>query len=216
MGFLVQLSSLNILLAGVAALTRFTKIERNFLPFFALIWLGCGNELLSVSLIHYGYQTAVNNNVYVLLEALLITYFFRQTRLLIFHRWVYLGLYISFGAFWAVENLVIGNLYSISSYFRIFYSLIVVLLSIELVNTLAFEEKKSLLRNPLFLIGIAFIVFYTFKMLVEAFWIYRLTSSLYFLKALFIIVVGLNFIVNFVFFLVVLWIPKRQESILLY
>src|SRR5438067_764645 len=70
--------SFSILPAGTLALFRFHKAEECFFPFFYFVWIGCANEMLSFALEQFGRQTIVNNNIYMLTEALLLIWFFKR------------------------------------------------------------------------------------------------------------------------------------------
>jgi hypothetical protein len=208
--------ALSILIAGAIALVRSKDIQPSFYPFILLIWIGCTNEVLSAVLLSFKFHTIVNNNIYVLCESLTIAWFFKRVANIPSGRRIFILLVSSFIIFWIMENLVIGRITEISSYFRIYYSFVIVILSITTVNHLIVTAPKALLKMPLFLISMGFIVFFTYKILVEAFWLYGLNNSNDFRMDVYNILVYLNLFVNLLFALVVLWLPKKRESMLLF
>jgi hypothetical protein len=211
-----EIFALSILIPAAIALVRFNDVDRSFYPFFVLLWIGALNEVLSVVLLSLGYPTLINNNIYVLGEALSILWFFRNVGAEFLKKGIFLLLASSFIIFWLVENFIIGTITQISSYFRIYYSFVVVILSITTVNHQIVSITKSLLKLPLFLITIGFIIYFTYKILVEAFWVYGLNNSRQFQQNVYAIMMYLNLFVNLLFALAVLWIPRKREFILLY
>jgi hypothetical protein len=211
---LARVFALSIIIAGVGALATYKKADSVYQPFFLLLWIGSLNEILSVGLVYSGFKTAVNNNIYVLIESLCILWFFRNLRTVFLSNAVFIILVSSFVIFWLVENFIISRISYISSYFRIFYSFIIVILSITAVNHLIVTAKKSLLKIPVFIISMGFIIFFTYKILVEAFWLYGLNNSKDFRNSVYTILVYLNLFVNLLFALSLLWIPRKRESIL--
>src|SRR5688500_6803339 len=99
-----------ILIAGVIAIVRFRKINRVYYPFLYLIWLGCINELLGTILLKLGHGAAVNNNIYVLAEALLLLWFFRNINNTTKYDWYYITAGFFFTIIWGYENLYMGLL----------------------------------------------------------------------------------------------------------
>lgn len=213
---LPEILSLAIIFPAVISVVRVRTTDSAYLPFFILLWVGCINELLSIGLMHYGNQTAINNNIYVLLEALLILSFFRTSKISLQKYVVFFLLISSCVVFWMIENFFISTIKHISSYFRIYYSFIVVILSINAINYLLFSERNSLLKLPSFLVSACFVIFFTYKILIEAFWLKGLNNSTPFRDNVYTILVYLNLFVNLVFALVALWIPKKQEHMLLF
>jgi hypothetical protein len=201
--------NLSIFIAGIIGLVRFTKIDPDYYPFLFCLWIGCVNELLSVVLIANGRQTLVNNNIYVLVESLMLTWFFKRKGLFKKRTW-FPGLILAFTIFWTTETLIRG-ITSNSTYFRIFYSFAIVIMSIDMVNEIIFTEKK-LARNSLFLLCVCFIVYFTYKALLQAFVLYGVNRSS-FLLHIYVLLIYVNLGVNLIFALAVLWMPQKMKFI---
>lgn len=208
-----EILSLVILIPGIISVARFRATDSSYFPFLLLIWIGGVNEIISIVLINRGLETGINNNIYVLLESLLILWFLRRQRTTLSNTSFFGAILISYILFWGAENFIYSKITYISSYFRIYYSFVTVLLSINTVNHIFFLEKRSLLRSPLFLIGICFISFFTYKILVEVFWLYGLNNSDRFRKNVYDILLYLNLVVNLAYILAALWIPRKKEFI---
>lgn len=203
--------SISIIIAAAIGAWRFRDIHPSFRPFIYCIWVGFINELLSIGLIATGHSNALNSNIYILIEAWLIVWQFYNWGLLRRHRILFPGLLTLITLVWLTENFVMGNLLQFSSWFRIIYSFILVLLSISLLNQQIVIEKEMLLKNPVALICLAFIIYYTYKVLVETFWVYGLIESANFQTKVYLIMNYINLFANLIFALAVLWMPTKHR-----
>lgn len=213
-GLVIYIFSFSILLAGTIGLFRFKKIDRTYYPFLYLLWIGCINEIISFFLVQKGFHTIVNSNIYILLEAIFIIWYFQQTRLFDAHPGLFIMIVVSLLAFWITENLVLHPLSHYSIYFRIYYSAVIVFMSILTINQLLLREYQAVGRNATFILCIGFITYFLIKVLVNSFWLYGLSSSRTFLLQVSRILAFVNLITNFIYALAVIWIPKKQVSIL--
>lgn len=207
---IIKLFSLSILFAGIVAIVRFRKINKIYHPFLYLVWLACFNEILNLVFLANKLPVAVNNNIYVLLESLLILWFFKNMLFLNKKSSLFLAACIFLLALWTYENMLEGKIYSISSYFRICYSFIIVLLSITTINKLLSTVRRKISSNSVFLICTSFIIFFTFKILVETFWLYGVSLTRNFQVIIYNIIIYINLFTNLVFALAILWMPKKQ------
>jgi len=195
---------------AIIGLIRIKRISQVYFPFILLLWVGLASEIVTTVLINRGLSNALSSNIYVLLESVLILFFFERMDLFKSRQIFYLLLFLFAGG-WIVENFVLLNINRFNSYFRIGYSFIVVLLSINLINRLMLQERTRMLRNPVFLIMIGFIVFFTYKALIEIFWVYGFKASDSFKFLVYRIMTYINLSANIVFTIAVLWIPRKQE-----
>src|SRR6476620_11303267 len=86
---LTDIFSFTILIGGFISLWRYSIIEPRYHPFIFLLWIGCINEILSFVLVHRGMYTIVNSNIYILLESVLITWFFKRMRFFRNFEWLF-------------------------------------------------------------------------------------------------------------------------------
>lgn len=216
MSFLhVQILSFSIAIGAIIGLVRLKSTDQAFLPFILFLCSGFLNESISVIRIAYKYGSTINNNIYVLVSALLILWLFKNWKVL--GRWAQKGFFVLallFVLVWIWENFIYSSLRELSSYFRILYSFVIVLLSVQMINRLLLEDKTRLLRNPVFLICLSFVIFFTYKVLIEIFWIYGLNSSKDFRIQVYRIMTYINLTVNLVYALAALWMPRKRESLL--
>jgi hypothetical protein len=211
---LTDISSFTIFAGGFIALYRFSNIEPRYYPFIFLLWIGCINEILSFVLVHRGMYTIVNSNIYILLESILITWFFKRMRIFDGKSWLFQMFIICILVSWTVENLLVYHLSHYSIYFRIFYSSMIVLMSIVLINYLLLTEYQPVGKNAGFILCVGFITYFLFMVLVNSFWLYGLISSKSFLLYVSKILVFVNLFTNLIYAMAILWIPKKQPYLL--
>lgn len=207
---LTAIFNFSILIAGIAAIIRYKRIHKRYYPFLYFIWLGCINEILSFFLIMKGFHTFINNNIYVLAESLLLVYFFKKSGVFKKTNRLFLIIVSGLVILWIYENLVMHKIVSVSEYFRIVYSFVLVLLSIITINSLISTVRKNIFTNADFLICVSFIIYYTYKILVEAFWLYGLNSSLNFQWVVYYIMIYMNLVCNLIYTLAIIWMPRKQ------
>lgn len=208
---LVDLFSFSILIAAIIGWVRFSKINSAYYPFIYCIWVALVNEILGYFLIYNGISNAINNNVYVLIEAVLITWQFQRWG--IFQRIKPVAIILIFILIisWAIEAFLIKGIKYNISYFRIGYSFAIVLMSINMLSDLITKDRKSIVKNSTFLICTGFILYFTFKVLTGVFWLYGLGQNQEFRKSIVWILIYFNLIANLIYALAVLWMPTKQR-----
>lgn len=208
--------SFSILIGTVIGWIRFKKTEPAFFPFLVCLTVASGNEICSFIMTLNGYSTTYNNNIYVLLEALLITWQFKNWGLFKNFKMAYLFLMFVICIAWIAENFGMYKMAAISFYFRIFYAFIIVLMSIHINNNLILTFRNNLLKSPVFLICTGFIIYFTYKILIEAFWFYGLNVSRDFRINVYLLLTWINLFVNLIYAAAMLWIPKKPQYITLF
>jgi len=216
--------ALSILIAGIIGLIRSKKIDETFYPFIIVVWLACINEVLGCILELSGHYTAVNNNIYVLTEAILFTFLFKNLGIFDGLPQLFPLLISFFIVVWIWENFIHSKIIYVSSWFRVIYSFLIVLMSITVLNKLiigninkSIERTSSyLLKDPVLLLCIGSIVYFTFKILIEIFWLYGLNQGRDFRVHIYQILVYINLAVNFIYALAILWAPPKQQYMIQY
>jgi hypothetical protein len=212
---LLTISGFSVSIAAIAGCFRYKKVDSRYHPIIWLMWIALINETINYFFLRSGTPNSVNSNIYSLVESGLITLFFRRVGL--FDKWkplayVFAGLFISV---WIADNFIISSIHQFNSYFTIVVSFSYVLMSVTMINRLIVSQVKTLTRNSVFLISIGFVVFYTYAVLVEIFWIYGLHSSNDFLRNLYRIMILINLAVNLIYALAIIWMPGKRKYILL-
>jgi len=206
-----------ILIPAIIGIARFKRMLPSYRPFIFLIWLGALNEIVG-SLSQHTYQTnAINSNIFVLVEGLLLLWMFfkwySKTKQLIIS---FLITAILFIILWVTDNIILHPITNINSIYRICYSGVIVFLSIDKINETVMQEKESLLKNARFLLCTGFILFYAYRMVFEGFYVHNFGLSNNFYTNLFDIQVLINLFCNLIFALAILWIPTKQRFTLQY
>jgi hypothetical protein len=202
--------SLSVFIAGIIAIFRFAQIGDIYRPFVYLIWIACITEVLNIYFAYRYHNNVVIMTIYGFCESLLLLWFFsrlgifkRQKKLLYF-------LIAFFLIIWFSENFLGKHFGSrISFYFDIVYAFLVVLFSIRAINDLLFTEKE-LLKNPVFLICIGLIIFFTYQIVQRMFGLFGLRDSIDFRRSVQRILSVINCLSNLIYALAVLWMRKRK------
>jgi len=216
-----HISSLSISAAVFIALIRFKKINASYYPFVICVCIGLINELVSFFITGPLRMSAVNNNINVLIESVLILWQFKnwnsfRKRTYLF--WVIGSLFI---AAWIAEVFFIRpitpyytrGILEVASYFRILSSFILVLLAVNQINELIVLDRKNILLNPIFLICMGIVFYYTYKVWIETFWSYGLLRDLRMTKV-WNIHDWINLFSNLIYAFAILWMQKRQRFLL--
>lgn len=207
---LMIIFNFSILVAGLIAVIRFGKIHKSYRPVIYCVWVAGLNEIISFALVKNGYYTAINNNIYVLIEALLIIHFFNNILVFKKNKALFIIIFVCLILTWFVDNHFLKRITSVSSYFRIVASFVIVLLSITALNTLLLTTRKNLIKNSVFLLCVCFIIYFTYKILVEVFWLYGLNVGRAFQLVVYRILSYINLLTNLIYAVAILWMPRKQ------
>jgi len=208
---MVLIGSYSIALAAIIGLCRLQKIHWTYKPFVFITVVALLNEVASHILIAQHRSNAISVNLFSLLELLLWMWQFKRWNAFDQSKNRFALLLIFLLSIWITENILLQKITVFSSWFAITYSFCMVFLSINQVNRQIVAENRNLLRNPKFLICSGTIIFYTYRILVECFYLLQMEDSNAFLTNIFSILVFVNLFVNLLFALAVVWIPKRQR-----
>lgn len=208
---IIAIISFSIILPVVIGIVRVKNINNAYYPFLWLIGLAFLNELISFFLIKKGLSNAINSNVYYLLEGLLITYQFKRWQLFRRSEKMYALITLVLLLWWIIENVYVQSITIFCSYYVMFHSFLIVLMSITMVNHLLAREKHELRKNAIFVICVGFIVYFTNAVLIEAFYLYKISASLLFQKVMMRIMAFINLLTNLLYVFAVLWMPRRQR-----
>lgn len=205
------LLNLSLLLPAFAVTIKISG-NKNLLPLLICFYFG-----LITTLFFYFLKTPAQKNIaancYIFLEYGLLLWQLHKWGIPAKRQMLLVFLCTGF-IFWGYSSLCIFDFGERNTVFRIVYSFILVLLSIEIINKLAFE-RHSLIRDHRFLIALALIFFYTYNIIIETFCISVSLFSAQFLKSVFSIKTYLNFSINILYFIALLCIPtKKKFSIL--
>lgn len=126
-----------------------------------------------------------------------------------FTRWFGWLVGVSF-LFWLSELLFVGNIHRFNPYFAIYYCFTVVIAAVTQLNRLIVTEKRNILRNPKFIISIGIVIFFTFRIFVESMLMPIFRISKEFNTRIFDIQVYINLLVNLIYLIAVICVPKKR------
>ncbi len=164
--FLLSQSILIPIIVGMVRIKRLTKV---YYPFFLLMVLGVFSELVCFIYIEiFKASNASVVKVYSLIECCLILYQLYLWKSSTRYRRLFLVLGAISVIFWIVECILFSNINTWSPYFRVFYAFVIILLSVNQINSMMFNHDEPLFKNPRFIICLGFIVFFLYQILYEA------------------------------------------------
>ena len=156
--------------------------------------------------------TFVSYNIVIILVCGLYLLLFKSWGLFAGKKYLPAILFGVLFAIWIADHFLINGyrLNVRTAYFRVCYSLTLVILSVSSINRLIISEKKSLLANSRFLICIALVIYFTYRIIVDAFSLKGMSQNFLLQLGDFsrYLLVGLNLI----FALAALWIPAKKNN----
>ena len=207
--------SMSIGIGAVIGWVKIKKIDPAYFPY--LLWLGLSflNEIYSYIITEEGYSNVVSYNIFLIIEATLILWQFKKWQLFkTINRYYFLQSIFLTG--WIAEVIGRSGLHQFNSYFIIGESTLIVFMSISMLNKVMFKESSALFMNPIFLICMGMIVYFTYSILIEVFWLYGLNKSKQFRIKIYEILAYINLITNLVYGIATIWIPLKPRYILRY
>lgn len=204
------LFSLSILAPTITGVIRYRNIPVSYHPVIYLLLLGVANEL-TCYFFFYNTSNALPTNIYFLCEFLLFTWQFHNWKNILRVRWLYLLLITGMTMLWVTENLIMGRLSMFSPVFQVTYSLALILLAINQLSWLVVNDRGRIMTNPVFIISIAVIIFFSYKVLTEIFYYYAATGSIK--NNIFVIESYLNVGYNIMLTIALICIPPKSNFI---
>jgi hypothetical protein len=221
--FAIFLNFLLPLVPFLIGLFRWKKMDPVFHPFIIvlgsafLVEIFRGFQLMDyynkwnlgigISLIGY--------NLYVLVISILFAKFFHNIgQLRLFPKMFHLLIAI-FILLWVFDHFILpGNdIHYPTKVFRLFYSFVLCILSIQHINTLLIQERGLLLKNSSFLICLGILIFFIPYIITEGIFLFLGKSSPSFLQSVYNMRKITIILMNLIFLLAVLWIPQKKRFI---
>lgn len=207
--------SLSIVFAVVIGIVRFRKIDRAYYPFIYYISLMLLVEIIVKLLMNNGLSNAliVFLNLYTLAEFSLLTWLFHAWGLFNRNKTIFVSVLGAFVVAWGVVTLFIENVFTPNYLFRILYSFALVFFSVSTFNKMVVHHRGRIFRNAQFWICLGIIIFFTFFLLdcSTKLTLLGLTTSKVFRANLQKIIVFSNLLVNILYAVAVIWIPRKKN-----
>lgn len=203
------LSAFSITVPMLFIFVRWRRLKDKYLPFIILVLVGLSNELLSLNNAYTSHSNAINSNIFVLLEFLLISILFSKLHSGLSKTFILTILLLGI-CIWITDNFIICSLSTNNSLFRMIASLLIVYLSIDKINQLIFFSRLSSLMNIDLWLALGFLLFHTYKTFVESFHIFPMPLGRNFYETLWFIMNIINVFSNLLFTFAILCLPKKR------
>lgn len=205
----------SILLPVITACVRVKTIDASYYPFLLILLSGLLHETVSFFLIINGHKNIAVFNIYLLIEATLLLWQFYRWSPARPGGWLLYFLLPALVLAWIAETVYYRGISNrFNSVFIIASSFSYVILCINRMNSLIVTEKTLLLKHPVFLICGGWVIFFSYSILVEAFWMFGLFEDITFENNVYLILEFVNLLVNLIFTLALIWIPSKQKFLL--
>ncbi len=161
------------LLPLIIGLVRFRRLGRTYRPFLLMLAFAVLNQLASYVVLKTTHLNSVPNNIYGLVEWILIAWQFHVWGLLRNNKRVFYLLVVLVSLIWVVEDLVLGGITDWPPYFQVVDAFVIVMLSVGKINFMITHDDRNLSGNPIFLICLAFIILFIYEIVLE--WAYQMS-----------------------------------------
>jgi len=199
--------SLSILIPMIIGLVRYGLIPVSYRPLLYLLFIGFINEMVCY-FFFYNSSNALPTNIYFLCEFLLYALQFRKWKNILRNNWLFKSLVFGMSALWFTENIVFQKIIIFSPLFQVCYSFMLVLIAVNQLNWLIVNEKSNIITNPIFIICIAIIIFFSYKVLTEVFYYYAQSLIK---NNIFVIEECLNVAYNVLLAIAIICIPRKRD-----
>lgn len=207
----VIIFSFSIVIPVILGLIRFKKIDVVYRPLLYCLCIGLVNESVGFVLSRYHKPNVINVNIYYIIESILLLTLFRNWNILGNRNQRYIPLVLLLITGWLYETVFISKMKDFDSWFLIGYSTILCILSLFMLANLITYERGLLLTNADFIICITFLMYYSFTILSEIFWMYGSTLSRQFLKNIAAISNFTNLFSNLFYTIAIAWMPTKRR-----
>jgi hypothetical protein len=201
--------------ATVLAVYFFRQRRFTYLPFLLLLVGATLNEVVSTVVIYQKMSNAVNSNIYVLAECLLLIWLFAQWEPDLSKGRRYYCTAVLFTCIWIGDNIVFNSIYTFNPFFRIAYSVLIVIMSSDHLSYLLTNNCFSP-WNSRSMLCIMFLVKYCYKVFTQLFVAFDPGYSNAFYEVFFFVWIIINTLSNIVFLMVVLWMSRKERYYIFY
>lgn len=208
--------SLSIIFAVIIGIVRYRKIDRSYYPFLYYIWLMLPIEIVATLLFQNEQWDILNVmlNMYTFIEFGVLAWLFHAWGLFNGNRTFFIVLMSLFFVAWFIMTVIAESIIKSSNlYFRALYSFTLVLFAVSTFNKMVVNHRSKIFENAQFWICLGIIIFFTFFLLDNATKISLVshTVSKGFRSNLQEIIVFTNLLVNLLYAVAVIWIPRKKN-----
>ena len=206
-----MISALSIAVPCIAGLFRLKQmlLKRN-LPLFILLFTGLANETVSFLVIKCHKPNLLNSNLFTVIEYLIYVWLFMNIRAKHFKS-IWIGLIIGITT-WILDNFILHSLRSSNSLFRIVSSLMICWFCIDKLSELTLTVVSDRFKKIDLLLCLSLLAYFTFRGFILIFKQFAPIYTASFCMDLLIIISALNIMVNISFSIIILCLPKTQQT----
>jgi hypothetical protein len=199
----------------IIGVIRFTTIDKSYYPFFYLAVISLLMEITGFILVKnkmYNSMFAMVN-VFDYLEFFFCTWLFHLWGLFNFKKNIFLSIILLSFICWLIFTFYTGNITRHNFYFPVIYSMALLFFTVTTFNKFVIQDRRAIFKNPKFWILMGMIIFFAFYLLTlsASLTIFGKNVSSSFRRSLQGIVIYSNLIVNLMFAIGALWIPKKKN-----
>ncbi|OQP66920.1 hypothetical protein A3860_00740 [Niastella vici] len=206
--------SLSIGFAVIIGIVRFRRIDPSYYPFIFNCIAALAVEILNWRLTETGHPSAFIFvlNVFSYIDFFLFLWLFHNWGLFNRNKSTFLTIAGIGFLMWIVENVTTGFVKH-NYYFFILYAFALIFFSVNTFNKMVVHERNSIFRNPKFWICLGIIIFYSFFILVVTTGITLIVHkvSVQFRRDLQAIGVFSNLLVNLLYAVALVWVPRKKH-----
>jgi hypothetical protein len=187
-------------------------MDSSYYPFIYNLIVGLLVEIINAS--HpYSALTVQTLNVFSLFDFVLFAWLFHNWGLFNHNKKKFLMIVCAFGVAWLVITFFINKFSNINNSFLLIYSFALIFFSVTTFNKIVVQQRINIFTNARFWICMGIIIFYTFFMLTRATDLSGglLNLSKPFKNNLQKIVAYSNLLVNLLYAVAVIWIPRKKN-----
>lgn len=195
---------------------RFNKIDKSYYPFIYSVWASLSIEivvrLLTINRLPYDIIAVLN--FYFIIDFTLFFLLFNNWKLFGYNKKVPVAIAAIALMLWVITTfLIAGGIYHSNYYFPILYSFALIFFSVTAINKFIVNERGNIFKNARFWICLGLIIFYTFFIVTNTTWatVFHFRTSKGFNRSLHEINVFSNLLVNIMYAIAVLWIPRKKD-----
>jgi hypothetical protein len=207
--------SLCIGLTVIIGVVKYKTIDRSYYPFFYLAGISLLVEIVSYILSANGIKSAIPVviNVFCFAEFFFYTWLFHVWGLFNFRYKVFFAVIAFFFAGWVILTFFAGTITQPNFYFRVIYSMTLLFFAVTCFNKFVIPHRAAIFKNPKFWILTGMIIFFSFYLLIQSanLSIFGMNTSKGFRRGLYDIVSYSNLIVNLMFAIGALCIPRKKN-----
>jgi hypothetical protein len=207
--------SLVIGLAVIIGIVRFRRIDSSYYPFIYNVIVALVVEILNRRLTVTGHPVAfiLVLNIFSYIDFFLFLWLFHNWGLFNRKKSTFITIAGVFFIIWLLESILVTGFVKHNLYFFMLYAFALIFFSVNTFNKAVVHERSSIFKNPKFWICLGIIIFYSFFIVTvtTGLSLFMKNVSVQFRRDLQAISVYSNLLVNLLYAVAVIWIPRKKN-----